>query len=412
MNCTVAIESIAAGGDGVGHLEDGLVVFVPRSAPGDSVDIEVALRKARYARGRISTVLSRGPSRVEPRCVHYEADECGGCQLQHLSAEGQREAKRKIVGDALRRIGKLDVEDPEIVGSPRQWRYRGKVTLTSKEERIGFRRYDRPASAFDLGDCLLAREGVMDLWKLVSSNRSLLPATLQSLVLRVDRADGMHVMAVGGEECWDAAAMAAAVGADNLSYWWKPDGGAARVVAGPETGYPVVAFEQMNVDLAETIRETAVESLGRLDGKVVWDLYGGVGDTAEILASRGARVWSVDSDRSAVEWGAAWNALTERPGPRVTRVNDRVEEAMARMPMPDLVVANPPRAGLGSPLVRWLQQWGDSVGGVCLAYVSCDPATLARDLSRMPSFRVVKLVAYDLFPQTGHVETLTVLEAA
>ena len=409
---TITIEGIAAGGDGVGHLNDGLVIFVPRSAPGDTLDIEVTRRKARYARGRISAVVSAGPNRVEPRCLHYDGDECGGCQLQHLAAETQREAKRRIVGDALRRIGKLSVADPEIVASPRQWRYRGKVTLASKDGHIGLRPYDRPGAAFDLGDCLLVQDRVMGLWKMVNRNRALLPATMESLVLRVDRMGGRHVLAIGGESSWDTAQLAAAIGDDNTSFWWQPERGGARVVAGPRTGFPAVAFEQMNSAMAEVIREAAVESLGEVGGKIVWDLFGGVGDTAEILASRGALVWSVDSDRSAVEWGRGWTSGVDRKNTSVTRIADRVEECVARLPEPDLVVVNPPRAGLGSPVAEWLQRWGKGRSGACLAYVSCDPATLARDLSRMLSFRVRKLMAYDLFPQTGHVETLAVLEAA
>ena len=103
MISKVTIEEIAVGGDGVGRLDDGMVVFVPRSAPGDQLEVQITHRKQRYARGRVSAVLSPSPDRVEPRCTHYDADECGGCQLQHLSASAQREARRKIVGDALRR---------------------------------------------------------------------------------------------------------------------------------------------------------------------------------------------------------------------------------------------------------------------------------------------------------------------
>jgi len=206
--------------------------------------------------------------------------------------------------------------------------------------------------------------------------------------------------------------LAASVGDDDTSYWWKPEKGAARVVAGPETGYPAVAFEQMNIVLAETIRETAADWFGDLDGKVAWDLYGGVGDTAEILANRGARVWSVDVDRSAVEWGKKRSATAGDLGALVTRIVDRVEEGVVRLPKPEFVVVNPPRAGLGSRLTGWLQRWGEGGKGARMAYISCDPATLARDLSRMPSFTLTDLIAYDLFPQTGHIETLTFLEAA
>jgi tRNA/tmRNA/rRNA uracil-C5-methylase (TrmA/RlmC/RlmD family) len=206
--------------------------------------------------------------------------------------------------------------------------------------------------------------------------------------------------------------MAQAVGSETTSYWWKPNGGAARVVWGEQTGYPATAFEQTNLELAREIRESAVGALGDLEGKKTWDLYGGVGDTAEILASRGAEVWSVDSDRRAVEWGRRRSREDSGATLRVHRIDDRVEDVVSRLPRPDLVVVNPPRGGLAESLVRWLRRWGEATTGARMTYVSCDPATLARDLSRLQVFRLVKLVAYDLFPNTGHLETLTVLEAA
>ena len=183
-------------------------------------------------------------------------------------------------------------------------------------------------------------------------------------------------------------------------------------MAGPQTGYPAVAFEQMNTALAEQIREDAIDSLADVGGKVAWDLYGGVGDTAELLADRGAKVWSVDWDRLAVEWGRTRSEKAELSGTPITRIADRVDEAVTRLPEPDFVVVNPPRTGLGSRLADWLQRWGERGKGASLAYISCDPATLARDLARMPSLKLRALRAYDLFPQTAHIETLTFLEAA
>jgi 23S rRNA (uracil1939-C5)-methyltransferase len=159
----------------------------------------------------------------------------------------------------------------------------------------------------------------------------------------------------------------------------------------------------VNPVLASRIRSDAVEALGDVSGRVVWDLYGGVGDTARLLAARGARVWCVDSDRSAVEWaeaaGGAGNFLAAR-----------VEDVLGRLPPPDSVVANPPRIGFDFRVVRHLLRWGERGAGRRVSYVSCDPATLARDLKRLSAFRIVSVSAYDLFPQTAHVESLVVLE--
>jgi len=401
----VSISAIASGGDGVGRLTDGMTVFVPRTAPGDTAEVRVVRRKSRYARGELVKLCTVGPNRDDPRCQHYRADDCGGCQLQHLTIPAQLRAKQRFVGDAVRRIGGRLVSDPPIVGSPTPWRYRTKVTLAVAQGRIGLRRRDQPAQVFDLADCLIVREPIMSLWARLSRSRGLLPSGLKSLILREDREAGLHVVAVGGEACWDAGALARDIGDTSISYWWRPGGGAARVVAGRRTGFPATAFEQVNRQLAHAIRLAAVEALGEVQDRVVWDLYGGVGDTAELLAGRGAHAWTVDSDRSAVEWGRQHGTA------RVTRIAGLVEEEMARLPEPSAVVLNPPRTGLGSQVTQWLNRWSVK-SGERVAYVSCDPATLARDIARMPRLAVTALTAYDLFPQTAHVETLALLEGA
>lgn len=403
----VAISGIVAGGDGVGRLDDGMAVFVSRTAPGDQAEIEVTERKRRFARARLVSLSTSSPSRVDPTCPHYERDRCGGCRLQHLSEAAQREVKRCLVGDAIRRIGKRDVPDPPIVPSPSAWRYRSKITLAIADGHIGLHREDRPGSPFDLEDCLLVSERVMQLWTSVRGNRRLLSGDLDSLVLREDRDGRLHVMAIGGDVAWDAAPLAAELGDERICYWWRPGKGAARIVAGSRTGFPAVAFEQVNTELAKQIRLAAVDGLGDVADKTVWDLYGGVGDTAELLSDRGARVCSIDSDRAAVEWGIS------RGSSRVKRLVGRVEENLHRMRTPDAIVVNPPRAGLATPVTRFLEEGAKGAGGAelrQLAYISCDPATLARDLSRMPSLTIRSLTAFDLFPQTAHVETLALLE--
>src|SRR5438105_9265396 len=134
---SVPIETIAAGGDGVGHLPDGRAVFVPRTAPGDTTAIELTEEKGRYARARVLEISTASALRVAPECPHYVVDRCGGCQLQHLVPEAQRDAKRQIVQDALRRIGGLTVDPPNVVPSPASWRYRTKITLAVRGEGIG-----------------------------------------------------------------------------------------------------------------------------------------------------------------------------------------------------------------------------------------------------------------------------------
>ena len=416
---TLLIDGIAAGGDGVGRHPDGRVVFVPRTSPGDVAEVSEVERRPRFVRARLLNVKEPGADRITPECLHYTSDDCGGCQLQHLAYDAQLGAKRRIVGDALRRIGKLAVEDPPVVESPRQWRYRAKISLavaeTSAGTVIGLHRYTEPQRVFELRDCLITRQSIMALWESVRPHGHLLPQPLDVVVLKEDREGGLHLVAVAakphhadgaGNRPWDARPLARAVGDATISYWWKPWRGAERVVAGPRTGFPALSFEQVNPELAAVIRAEAVNSLGDITGCIVWDLYGGVGETAALLAERGATVWSVDSDRSAKEWAVR----EKRSG--VRHVSDRVENVLGKLPKPGAVVVNPPRAGLTEPVAAWLDAWGSKQPGVRLAYVSCDPATLSRDLTRMPSFSLERLKAFDVFPQTSHIESLAVLQAS
>ena len=244
MSDVVAITAIAAGGEGVGRLADGRAVFVARTAPGERVRLRegVKLHKS-FARGELAEVVAPGAVRVTASCPHYVQDHCGGCQLQHLTYEAQLAAKRAIVGDALRRIAKLDVEDPEIVEAVEEWRYRAKVSLAVKSVRrsdgrtVGLHAYDPPASVFPLIDCHIADFRLMALWRELRPHLDLLPPNLTRLTLRLDREGRRHVIAESLGEPWTnpEALRGALPDGANVICWWQPVDGAARVVAGPAT---------------------------------------------------------------------------------------------------------------------------------------------------------------------------------
>ena len=404
MTDIVSITGIAVGGDGVGRLSDGRVVFVPRTVPGDRIRLrEGSLQRHRnFARAELGDVVQAGEGRVAPPCPHYVHDHCGGCQLQHLAYDGQLAAKRSNVGDTLRRIGKLQLEDPEIVEALEEWRYRSKISMAVKSASVGLHPYDRPNFVFPLADCHITDFRLMALWRELRQKLTLLPQPLTRLTLRLDRAEVRHVIAESAGEPWlNAEELRTSLGRDVVC-WWQPVDGAARVVAGPSTGFPATAFEQVNPGMGIVTRRWAVEQLGDVKGQTVWDLYGGIGDTAALLVEGGANVVSVDVDEKAVSWGR------ERL-PAARFIAARAEDILPSLPPPHAVVVNPPRGGL-----HWdvsLRLTSEPVAK--LVYISCDPATLARDLARLNVNYVVKAVrAFDLFPQTAHVETVAVLEAA
>jgi 23S rRNA (uracil1939-C5)-methyltransferase len=403
----VRILRLAAGGDGVGKLADGRAVFVPRTAPGDLVELSTIKEHRRFARARPGRLLEPAPERVEPRCPHYVADECGGCQLQHLDLEAQRSARRSFVGDALRRLAKLDVADPDVVPAAKAYDYRAKLTLTAGPgaRHIGLHPYGRPDQVFDLEWCHITVPELMTLWGAVRELRRLLPPQLDRIVLRLDRSGGRHLLLrVANSQVWNGARelenRLAERGVES-TIWWQPAGGAERALAGAAGPFPATVFEQVHPEMGDRVRGFAVDGLGPVAGRRVWDLYAGIGETTARLATAGAQVESVEADARAV-------AEAEARGPAARRHTAKVEDVLAELGRPDLVVTNPPRVGMETRVTAALERASPER----IVYVSCDPATLARDLTRLPSYRVGLLRAFDLFPQTAHVECVAVLERA
>src|SRR2546430_11324791 len=319
MSDLVTRAGMAAGGAGLGRLPDGRAVFVPRPAPGDRVGVrDVKLRK-RFAHATLHEVVTPSGARVTAPCGHYQHDHCGGCQLQHLSYDAQLAAKRAIVGDALRRIGKIDVADPDIVEAVDEWRYPAKIALALKSvgrsdpkglphgrgRTVGLHPYDRPASVFPLVDCHITDLRLIALWRELKQHLDLLPPRCTRLTLRLDREGRRHVLAESPGEPWpDAQRLRTALAeGEQVACWWPPAEGAARVVAGPETGYPATAVEQGNPAMGSLARRWAVEQLGDLRGCTVWDLYGGIGDTAWLLAGRAAQAVTGDVGQKRHAWG-------------------------------------------------------------------------------------------------------------
>jgi 23S rRNA (uracil1939-C5)-methyltransferase len=414
---TVAVSGIAAGGDGVGRLGDGRAVFVPRTAPGERVRLRAgSLRMHRhFARGEAAEIVEPSATRVTPGCPHYGVDRCSGCQLQHLSMEAQLAAKRTIVGDALRRIGKLTLADPEITGAREQWRYRTAIELAVKGGAgssivVGFHPYDRPGAVFPLVECHIADLRLMALWRALKSHLDLLPGRITGLTLRLGRDGARHIIAQSAGAPWQTAGELRSALSDGVSVvcWWQPAEGAARVVAGPATGFPATAFDADNPEMDRMARRWIVDGLGDVRGLQAWDLYGGHGDTALLLAERGAQVVSVDADEKAVAW-ARGRADLAAFGTQVRCIAGRVEDVLPSLPVPQAVVLAPPRAGLHWDVA--LRLAGDPIARV--AYLSRDPATLARDLRRLEvNYQLRSVRGFDLFPQTAQVGVGVHLESA
>jgi 23S rRNA (uracil1939-C5)-methyltransferase len=403
----VTIERIAAGGDGIARTND-LVVFVPRSAPGDRARVALETRK-RFARGTIEEILDPSADRVDPLCYHYRVDKCGGCQLQHMSYPSQLEAKRGVIRDSLTRIGKRAVADlPEITESAQQWRYRRKLTLAMRRRRgedwvIGLHPYDDPVGVFQIADCPITDERVLDIWRQVIDARAHFPPGdgLRASVRLLD--GGASVVMEGGDD-WPARDdFLAAVPAATV-LWWKPAHRGRQLVAERSSTAASASFAQVNAALGATLHDYVLDRARAHSPRVVIDAYAGSGATAIPLARDGATVIAIESDRDAAHYCAT--QLPEGSRAIAARVEDVIGDALPA----DLVLINPPRVGIDARVAAVLQ--GAAAAPRALIYISCDPATLARDLARLPRYRIVSLRAFDMFPQTAHVETVCELVPA
>ncbi len=393
------IESIAAGGDGVAH-SDGLAVFVPRTAPGDVVDAVLETR-GRFARGRLTAVVEPAPDRVDPPCVHYTRDRCGGCQIQHLRYDAQLAAKSRIIRDALQRIGRRDASDIDVRASPREWEYRTKLTLALRwrggEWVAGLHPYDDPERVFQLEECLITDRRVVEIWRAVFRAAALFPRVprLRASVRVTD--DGAAFVLEGGSRWPQAVAFAERV-AGLTTVWWNPEHGRRRLVVDrrPVTS-PDASFAQINPGSAQLLREHVVATVMAHAPRTVVDAYAGAGATALPLAAQGAVVVAIELDRAAVRW------MSDRLPPPSRAVAARVEDALAESLPADTVVLNPPRGGVDERVATVLRE---AAAIRTIVYVSCNPATLARDLARLPRYRMASMRAFDMFPQTAHVETV------
>jgi 23S rRNA (uracil1939-C5)-methyltransferase len=404
---SVAIESIAAGGDGVGRT-NGLVVFVPRTAPGDVVTAQMA-GKGHFARGTLRSVVTPSRARIEPPCPHYTRDKCGGCQLQHMTYDSQLVAKQVIVRDSLQRIGKRDAGSPAIERSPKDWRYRNKLSLAMRRRGgrwiAGLHPYDDPVRVFPLADCPITDRRVVAAWHEVMKADAYFPDA-KELRGSVRITSGGPTFVMMGGESWAARDQFCAAVPSISAVWWEPAENKPRRVLYDKRSdrAPSASFAQVNAEMAEILRAYVLDRARSLGPKSAVDAYSGAGDIAMELSRDGVSVTAIELDPDAVEWSASKLARSSRA------VQGRVEDELPSALPADLVVLNPPRAGVESRVTEILEAEATRLGAII--YISCNPATLARDLSRLPSFRIESLHAFDMFPQTAHVETVCELRPA
>jgi 23S rRNA (uracil1939-C5)-methyltransferase len=426
----VEIDSLAFGGRGVARV-DGMVVFVAGALPGDRVRAEITKAKKRFAEARTVELLHPGAERIADACVH-DGEPCPGAPWQGLAYERQLGQKRDQVDEALRRIGGLDgFELEEIEPAIERWRYRNKLEYSfgerDGEPTLGFHARGRWDLTVGVEDCLLAsergnaaRNAVRD-WARLEAVPAYDPRSregvLRNLVVREGWRSGqiqtrlvtsaarfpkppvdLHTAIEGGSGGTDGPT--GVLGSEQLR----------EELSGLRLEMSHGAFFQTNTEMAERLYAIAAEYAGLSGSERVFDLYCGIGTIGLTMAKRAGEVWGLEIVAEAIadaERNAERNGIENArfvAGSARTGVRPLIEQAGK----PDVVVVDPPRAGLSQKIVRRVLE----CEAKRIVYVSCNPTTLAPNAAQMveAGYALRRVKPVDMFPQTPHIECVALLE--
>jgi len=409
------VERLTFGFDALAH-HGRQVVFVPYAAPGERVRAEVVERRAGYLRARVAAVLAPGPDRVLPGCRYFPT--CGGCQWQHVAPPAQRDAKAAIVAEQLARVaGVRDAEVLPTLASPADWHYRARVTLAVEGRRAGYRRA-RSHVLVEIADCPLADPSVSAHLEAARAWVAALRVPLRRVTVSAAPAGvALAASATARPGPADLAASEALLARAAGVRGTVVTGAGVRLVAGDPTvrvalepgldlEVPADVFTQVNPGANQRLVETVLALGAFTPGERVLDLYCGAGNLSLPLARRGVSVLGIERSGVAVEAAGA-NAARHGLPAATFRAAD-VARALASLPSGslDAVVLDPPRAGAADALPALA-----ALRPPRIIYVSCDPATLARDVRTLlaAGYRLERVQPIDVFPQTYHVESVTKL---
>ena len=428
MEKVVRIEKVVFGGEGLGRLPDGKVLFVPYSLPGELVKVKIVKDFGDYAEADLIDLLEPSPERRDPLCPYYGV--CGGCQFQHAVYQAQLNLKKTILYETFARAGwKEEVPLEGVVPSPKEFFYRNRLRLHVEAEslKMGFVKR-KSHEVLRIERCLLAEEVLNQVLLSLYQTPSWLRLSTYSKRIKIESSplDGKATLifwTAFRPNKQDLEELSSLPQLKASFYWMKgrhPEGpfpedasfGGRRLFQGPEQLVYYVqpgVFVQTNWGITLAIIET-IKSWG-LDCETVLDLHCGMGNFVLALLSEGiTKALGVDTDLRAIEDGlytAERNGINGRLDLRQMSSTEALYQAIKQGEEFDLMVLDPPRGGC-KEILRFLPE----VNRKYLVYVSCDAPTLARDLKILKDLGYVlkKVYLFDMFPQTYHFEVLSLLE--
>ena len=379
----IKIESVAFGGSGVGRA-DNLVVFVPFSAPGDELEIEITQRKKNFLRGRIRNIIKPSPWRTDPVCRYYGI--CGGCCYQHIHYAYQLAIKKKQVEDAFRRIGKVDAPPVlETVASPRMYHYRGKARYHVEDDpqtgRIGFLDISG-GKIVDIEHCAIMQETINEQLSILRENR---------------------------QNLWHK---------DELTIWSRyPDvtsedqTSVVRIVQGKRILAPYDGFFQANEYLTDRLVDEVCRLVRPGKAENAIDAFCGSGLFSLFLSPFAEDITGIEMDKESVKYAKINAANLNARNVRFLDGNVEIvlrEKFLSWGSKIDLIVLDPPRVGCEMTLLKALMDLQPSN----IIYISCNPATQARDIKYLceGGYHLQSLHPLDMFPQTEHIEVIGYLK--
>jgi 23S rRNA (uracil1939-C5)-methyltransferase len=402
----VRIDNLAYGGDALGRLADGRVVFVPYAIPGELARLRLVEEKPHHARAVLVEVLEASPDRVEPRCQHFKT--CGGCHYQQMNYPIQLKAKAAILREQLERIGGLkDIPAVEVEAAPEPWYYRNHIQFhLTHEGKLGFQRA-HSNQPFAIRECHLPEVAINQLWPQVEIEP--MPG-LERISLRLG-ADADRMLLLEGSipqpldfNIEDLAISVVQVGPSGNVVLAGSDY-LVMEISGRHFMVSATSFFQVNTLQAQAMVKHLTEHLSLDEEMTVLDVYCGVGLFSAFLAPKVKRLVGIEISPGACE--DFTTNLDEFENVELYEAS--AEDVLGNVVFnPDIIIMDPTRAGLGGKTVEGII----AQGAAQLAYVSCDPATLARDSKQLSAggYSLVKVTLFDMFPQTYHIESISYWE--
>ena len=408
MEYDVILTTLTYGGDAMGRLEDGRAVFVPFGLPGERVRIRLTEEKRGFARGKLLELFEASPHRIIPRCKHFGV--CGGCHYQNLPYEEQVKAKREILRDQLIRIGRI--ENPpvhETIASPSPWNYRNHVQFhLTKEGKLGYVKAQSP-TVFAISECHLPESSINPLWPQLEFEPDM---NIERVSLRSGKEDDFMLVLESGSPETPELEIEAEV---SVVHAFEEN---SVVVAGNDHliirvldrdfRVSATSFFQVNTAMAEKMVEHLLTYLPISSSTTLLDVYCGVGLFSAFFAPRCKSVIGIEASSSACEDFAVnldeFNNVELYEG----LAEEILPALVGRIANPPYILVDPPRAGLDKRVMDGLLKLNPQV----IAYVSCDPSTLARDAKRLieGGYQLKQVTPFDLFPQTYHIESISFFE--